>query len=123
MPEERAAVIQKNFVLAYILLVGLPLLGVFSILKAGRGLVPLPAVSGEWDLRVDAGAVASSNCFGPLMTVPRQSVTISQSGAGVTVSFDQRPAITLTSTLEGNRLAGVGSGAGLAATCAAGAPI
>ena len=55
MPEQRAALIQKNFVLAYILLVGLPLLGVFSVLKGGRGLVALPAMSGDWDLGVDAG--------------------------------------------------------------------
>ena len=121
MPEKRAAVIQKDFLLAYILLVGLPLLGVFSVLRAGKGLVPLPAMSGEWDLRVDAGIAAANNCFAPLTAVPRQTVTISQSGADVTVSFNQPQEMSLTGTLERNLLTGIASRSGPAGTCAEGA--
>jgi hypothetical protein len=120
--EERAAVIQKNFLLAYILLVGLPLLGVFTVLKGGRGLVPLPAMSGDWDLSVDASTAAANNCFAPL-TVPRQTVAISQSGADVIVSFKQLREISIAGTLEGNHLTGITGPSGPAGTCAEGAAL
>jgi|SRR5215470_1632654 len=119
MAEKRSAVIPKNFVLAYILLVGLPLLGVFTILDAGRGLVPPPAVSGEWDLTVDAGA--ANTCFGPLTAVTRQILTISQSGTAVSINFDRPQRFTLAGTLEGNRLTGVASFKAPAGTCPEGA--
>lgn len=114
--------IQKNFVLAYVLLVGLPLLGIFTVLNAGRGLVPPPAVSGEWDLTVDAGATAD-NCFGPLTAAPRQTVAITQSGAGVSLSFDQPQKIALTGTFEGKRLTGIGSLKSPAGACTEGAAL
>src|SRR5712692_4031826 len=107
MPGRKIEVFHKNLVLAYILLVGLPLLGLFSVLEAGRGLVALPAVSGEWTLDLDARPSAPANCLAPLTGAQRPVLNISQSGANVVVSFNEAPKMTLTGSLEGNRLTGL----------------
>jgi hypothetical protein len=107
MAGRKVEVFHNHLVLAYILLVGLPLLGLFSVLEAGRGVVPLPAVSGEWSLDLDASPAVSGNCLAPLTGAQRPVLAISQSGANVVASFNQAPKVTLTCTLEGNHLAGV----------------
>lgn len=118
MPGRKVQVFHNHLVLAYILLVGLPLLGLFSVLEAGRGLVPLPAISGEWNLELDASPATPGNCL-QLAGAQREILNISQSGANVVVSFNQAPKMTLTGTLEGNHLAGLTSAR--AAGCGEGA--
>ncbi|HUJ22197.1 MAG TPA: hypothetical protein VLX58_11775 [Bryobacteraceae bacterium] len=103
MPNKKSDLFPKNRVLAYMLLVGLPVLGLFSILEAGRGLAPPPAISGDWDVQVDASDQAADNC---LTNVQRPFLNITQSGSNVTMGFNRTPKTVINASLGGNRLTG-----------------
>lgn len=76
----------RNFVVAYILLVGLPLLALVGVLRSGRHLSAPLAVDGTW--KVDAGSsnLANHPCT-EISSVLNSPLLISQSGRSLEVSF------------------------------------
>jgi len=92
---------KKRLVVSYILLVGIPLLGVMGVLGAGRRLTPPISVAGTWDFQIDPKATLATSCFaGPGFT--RSNVfSISQSGRYLTLKIDSQPWTSLTGTLDG----------------------
>lgn len=67
----------------YVLLVGIPILGVLGVLHLGQGLSAPHAVSGLWDITPsDSGQAASVTCSCPTVTdtLATQTLTVEQSG-------------------------------------------
>jgi hypothetical protein len=69
----------RNFVVAYILLVGLPILGLVGVLKSGRSLAAPISIDGVWQLRADPAQLAALPC-GKTFADGAPTLSISQSG-------------------------------------------
>lgn len=93
----------RNFVIAYVLLVGLPLLGLVGILKSGRGLTAPFSVDGAWKIESAAGRLPASPCGNFLSSVSAAPLSISQSGKSLVVTFSGGTKTT-TGTLDGKTL-------------------
>jgi hypothetical protein len=76
----------RKFVVAYIVLVGLPLLGLAGVLKSGRNLTTAISVDGTWKLDADLAAVGNRSCSGAISSVLSSPLVISQSGPSLVVS-------------------------------------
>jgi hypothetical protein len=101
----------------YLLFVGVPLLGLVGILRAGRGLSAPVAISGDWSLQADASPLASDSCGAEWTQLAQPALSISQSGTEIVVtlnSIDGHP-ITLTGTIQEGRLHAAGAPAGYCA--------
>ncbi len=83
----------RNFVVAYIFLVGLPLLGLAGVLRSGRHLSAPISVDGTWKIEADAKTLASSSCAS-VSTLLNSPLVISQSGPNLEVSFKGKPEFT-----------------------------
>ncbi len=88
----------RNFVIAYILLVGLPLLGLVGILKSGRRLAAPFSVDGDW--KIESSHPAVSSCGNFLSSVSNAPLSISQSGKSLVVTL-RGGTKTTTGTLDG----------------------
>ena len=82
---------------AYILLVGLPLLGLLGILDLGRGIAAPPAVGGEWTAQFTSAACAAAELRQP-------ALSISQSGTELVVTLNDGRGTTFPATLSDGRL-------------------
>jgi hypothetical protein len=98
----------RNFVIAYILLVGVPLLALAGVLRSGRSLIAPFSVDGTWKL--DAGAIppASAPCGDFFSSVLNSPVSISQSGTSLVIGLEGK---TTTGTLTGKTIKAQFSGA------------
>lgn len=94
----------RNFIIAYILLVALPIVGLVGVLKTGRGLTAPISVDGLWQLLADPVRMASLPCGKSLGQSPETALAISQSGKNFTLSLTNGPTSTASGTLEGTRL-------------------
>ena len=52
----------RNFVVAYIVLVGLPLAGLAGVLRSGRNLAAPMSVDGSWKVEADATRLTNLSC-------------------------------------------------------------
>jgi hypothetical protein len=91
----------RNFIIAYILLVGLPVLGLVGVLKTGRGVVAPISLDGTWTLQADPLRLASLPCGKSLTT---SDLSISQSGGNFTLSLTNGPKSAASGVLVGNTL-------------------
>jgi hypothetical protein len=87
MREKGVSRTNRNFVIAYILLVGLPLAGLVGILKHGRTLTAPLSVDGIWKLQIDSTQLANLPCGKSLAAVEDPTLTISQSGERFTLNI------------------------------------
>jgi hypothetical protein len=105
---------RPRLVFTYLSFVGVPLLGLVGILRAGRGLSAPVAISGDWSLQADAAPLASDFCGAEWIQLAQPALSISQSGTEIAVtlnSIDGHP-ITLTGTIHEDRLHAAGAPAG-----------
>jgi len=93
----------RRFVLAYILLVGVPLLGLAGVLKFGRGLSAPISVDGVWKLSAD-GTHLPAKCAKGLAFLQGSLITFSQSGRDVIVTVNGEGAISGSGVIEGTTL-------------------
>jgi hypothetical protein len=91
----------RNFVIAYILLVGLPLLGLAGVLKSGRSLNAPFSVDGAWKMEAGATHASPAPCADFLSSVPNSPVSISQSGTSLVIGLGGK---TTTGTLVGKTI-------------------
>jgi hypothetical protein len=84
---------KRNFVMAYIALVVLPLAGLAGILRVGRSLAAPPSVDGVWSLQLDAAQLETLPCGKNLAATPDKAITISQSGRSFTLNFANEPKV------------------------------
>jgi|SRR5271154_2684277 len=94
----------RNFILAYILLVGLPVVGLIGVLKSGRTLTAPISVDGLWRLQADPVRLAALPCGKTLAENPDTALAISQSGKNFTLSFSNGPKSDASGVLNGNTL-------------------
>jgi hypothetical protein len=94
----------RNFVLAYIFLVILPLVGLAGILKAGRHVTAPVSIDGLWTMRVDSTQIDSLPCGKALTAVPNETLAIAQSGKTFVLSFPNGPKLRASGTLDGTTL-------------------
>lgn len=86
--------------MAYILLVGLPLLGLAGVLRTGRHLTAPVSIDGEWKLQTTSHNL-SGGCVKAASQLPDSLMTISQSGKGLVVSFSNGPKLSGSAVLDG----------------------
>jgi hypothetical protein len=98
----------RNFVVAYVLLVGLPLLGLAGVLKNGRSLVAPISVDGVWKIEAEASRIgsqsASQSCDMTVSSLAAGSVAISQSGKSLVLTFSDGSKTVASGVLEGKNL-------------------
>lgn len=94
----------RNFVIAYIILVGMPLLGLAGILRSGRGLSAPISVDGVWKLSTDTANQPSGRCGKSLASLQDWLLTISQSGKELVVSLNNGSSATGSGVIEGTTL-------------------
>jgi hypothetical protein len=94
----------RNFILAYILLVGLPIVGLLGVLRSGRKLTPPISVDGLWHLQADPDRLASLPCGNALASSPDTALAISQSGKNFTLTLANGPKSTSSGELDGTAL-------------------
>lgn len=90
----------RNFVLAYLLLVALPVLGLAGVLRSGRNLKAPTAIGGVWKLQTNAAHLANLPC-GKAFAAPDAAFTISQSGRNFTLSFANSLMSSASGTIDG----------------------
>ncbi|MGA2736403.1 MAG: hypothetical protein ABSG65_03010 [Bryobacteraceae bacterium] len=89
--------VKNNLVIAYLLLVGVPVMGLLGILEAGRGIPAPLSIAGDWAIEFSPAA----HC-GALLRQP--GFTISQSGTEALVTLNDGRATTLEGTVNGGVL-------------------
>lgn len=100
----------RNFVVAYVLLVALPLLGLAGVLKSGRSLVAPISVDGVWKIEAEAGRLSSQSpspspsCDQTVSSLAAGSLAISQSGKGLVLTFSNGSKTVASGVLEGKSL-------------------
>jgi hypothetical protein len=92
----------RNFVIAYILLVGLPLLGLAGVLRSGGTLTAPFSVDGAWKIDAGAAHAPATPCGDFLSSVSNSPVSISQSGTSLVIGLGGGK--TTTGTLEGKTI-------------------
>ena len=85
---------------AYLLLVGVPVLGLLGILEAVRGIAAPPSISGDWTLQFDPAAPCAN---GPA-SLRQPALSISQSGTGALITVNDGHATTLEASIDGSTL-------------------
>lgn len=93
---------RKKLVAAYVLLVGVPLLGLLGILRAGQRLAAPFSVGGTWNLEDDLTPLAGSACKGTFANVSQPFFAISQSGSQLTFTLNNTEQTVLPGTIRQN---------------------
>jgi len=91
----------RNFVIAYILLVGLPLVGLAGVLRSGRNLNAPFSVDGAWKIDAGASHPSAAPCTDFLSSVSNSPLSISQSGTSLVISLGGK---TTTGALAGKTI-------------------
>ncbi|MHB8218679.1 MAG: hypothetical protein ACYDDS_21615 [Candidatus Sulfotelmatobacter sp.] len=94
----------RHFVIAYILLVGLPLLGLAGVLRFGHGLSAPISVSGVWKLGAEGAPLVDGKCGKGLASLQGALLTISQSGKELIVSVNNESLAIGSGVMEGTTL-------------------
>lgn len=99
---------------AYLLLVGVPVMGLLGILEAGRSIPAPLSIGGEWTLEFDPAA----HCANGLAGLRQPAWNISQSGAEALITLNDVHATTLEARVNGAALTAKSPAAGIAASIA-----
>jgi hypothetical protein len=93
-----ANLFKNHLFAAYLLLVGVPVLGLLAILEAGRGIPAPLSIAGDWTLEFDPAAQCATGPTG----LRQPALNISQSGTGalITVNGATLTAKSLTATIS-----------------------
>jgi len=96
-------VTQRNtkFVLAYLLLVVLPVAGLAGVLRSGRNLTAPHAVGGLWKMQIGPDTLAVLPCGKSLEAAQDAGFTIAQSGKNFTLTFPGAAISQASGTIEG----------------------
>jgi hypothetical protein len=101
-------------VAAYLLLVGVPVMGLLGILEAGRSIPAPLAIGGEWTLEFDPAA----HCANGPAALRQPAWNITQSGTEALITLNDGHATTLEATVDGASLSAKSPAAGIAASIA-----
>lgn len=94
----------RAMIVAYVCLVGIPLLGLVGILHGGRRLRAPLSVGGNWNLTADFSPWTGKPCGDLLAGIKQPAFNISQSGAMLVFTLNDPQAATFDGTLRGTEL-------------------
>jgi hypothetical protein len=97
---------KEKFLISYILLVGIPLLGLAGVLGAGRSLTAPLSVAGNWDLQIDRSKNQSQSCVAGLVFVHPTTMDISQSGEYLRLTLNSQVRFGFEGALRGKTIVG-----------------
>lgn len=106
--------VKNHLVTAYLLLVGVPVLGLLGILEAGRGITAPLSITGDWMLEFDPAAHCATGPSGLRQPV----LNISQSGTGALITVNDGHATMLEAIINGATLTGKSPAVAIAASIA-----
>jgi len=89
----------SKLLIIYFFLVGIPLVGLLAILRAGERLTPPLSVGGSWKLEADFSSLANKACRELLSNVGQPFLSISQSGQSVVLTLNNAQRTTLPGNL------------------------
>ena len=92
---------KRKLVRDYILFVGVPLLALVGILRAGRHLTAPVAVHGNWSVQADFGPWRGVPCGALLINSQPLLLRIDQSGSNLTLTLDDPQETALPGTIDG----------------------
>jgi len=95
----------RNFFLAYIVLVGVPLLGLAGVLRTGRNLTAPVSIDGNWRLQTTSQNLSGA-CLKSVFQLSGSEMTISQSGRGLVLGFNSGPKLSGSAVLNGTAVNG-----------------
>jgi len=95
---------KRKLIVAYLILVGLPLLALLAILRGGERLTPPVSVGGAWNIDADFSALASTACKNLMLGVKQPLLSISQSGPSLALTFNNSQRTTLAGTINDTKL-------------------
>jgi len=91
----------RNFVIAYTLLVGLPLAGLAGVLKSGHSLRAPVAIEGTWKIDSTSLHTAGQSCEKAVSALAASSFLISQSGKTLTFTLQNAAQTSGDGSLDG----------------------
>ncbi len=94
----------RNFVIAYILLVGLPLAGLAGVLKTGRSLKAPISIDGNWKIDSASPHTAGQACEKAISALSASSFAVSQSGKTLTLTLQNASKTSSDGSLDGRSL-------------------
>ena len=94
----------RNFVIAYILLVGLPLLGLVGILRSGRALKAPVSIDGSWKVESVSARGPGQACEKAISGLSSPSFRIEQSGKNLTIALHNPAKTSAQGSLDGTNL-------------------
>ena len=94
----------RQFVVAYIFLVGIPLLGLAAVLKSGRAIAAPVSVDGVWKMEAPANSVSALPCGNSLALLSNGPIVISQSGKVLVLTLNHGSKATVPGAIEGNTI-------------------
>lgn len=93
--------LNRNFAVAYVFLVALPIIGLVGILRSGRSLKAPTSVDGVWNIQAAATKGTMPSCVSALGLDLDTPVTISQSGKNFAINAGKTGG---TGLIEGKKL-------------------
>ena len=92
----------RQFVVAYIFLVGIPLLGLGAVLKSGRALAAPASVDGVWKVEAASRPASALPCGNSLALLSNGPLVISQSGKTLVLTLSGGSKATVPGAIEGS---------------------
>jgi hypothetical protein len=92
---------RRKLVRDYILFVGVPLLALVGILRAGKHLTAPVAVHGDWSVQADFGPWRGVPCGALLINSQPLRLRIDQSGGNLTLTLNDPARTALPGTIDG----------------------
>src|SRR6267378_4265967 len=87
-------------VLLYLVLVGLPVLGIFGLLRVGQTLSAPISLAGRWNAQLSVASPLGSSVGDPLIHPGPTVLSITQSGPQVFLTFDDIQKTTLIGNVQ-----------------------
>ena len=88
-------------VLLYLVLVGLPVLGILGLLRVGQTLSAPTSLAGSWNAQLNVPGPPGSSAGDPLVHPGPTVLSITQSGPRVFLTFDDIQKTTLIGSVQG----------------------
>ena len=95
---------KRKLLVAYVCLVGGPLLGLLGILRAGEHLTAPVSVGGDWYLEANTGVLPSASCRDLLARVNQPFLNVSQSGTNLVFIINNPEKTTQPGLIRGATL-------------------
>src|SRR5436190_2119284 len=88
-------------ILLYLVLVGLPLLGIVGLLQVGQGLSAPISLAGKWDVQLVPSRPPDPARQDGLLRAAPATVNITQSGPNLRLTFDNTPSPIFEGSIRG----------------------